>query len=323
MRNWFLFAATFVLCVIFTAFPAGAEAYWITQSENAKLGSRTVCAGDILTEGQLKQLEGSVTYRIAENGHISAPIQEVFSLGLRKNQPPIAQDSTQETYRDMEITGRLRVQDPENKPMIYTVTRAPRRGVVTLNEDGSFTYTPKKNKVGVDSFAYIAQDEVGNVSREATVTVTIIRPTDDERYIDTMGDDSAFAAEWMRSTGIFVGETLDGKLCFQADKPITQGELLTMVVKVLDLPVEEENIDCAAEYPAWLRPYIAAAMRSGLTGRIPCRIEPDQTATLSQAEALLCFAQEEPTAELLTRGQAAKLMLNVWKCSHGGRMRIL
>lgn len=322
MRKHLLLPA-FLVAIALSVIPSEAEAYWVTRSDNASLGTRRICAGDILTSDQIKQLEGGITYRIADGGHLSAPIQEVFSLGLRKNQPPVAEDSTQETYRDMEITGHLRVQDPENQPMTYSVTRNPRRGVVTVRSDGSFTYTPKKNKVGVDSFTYIAQDEAGNTSREATVTVTIIRPTDDERYTDTMGNDCAFAAEWMRSTGIFVGERIDGKLCFQAEKPITQGELLTMVVKVLDLPMEEDNMNCAAEYPAWLKPYVAAAMRSGLTGRIPCRIEPNKMATMFQAESLLCFAADVPPENVLTRGDAAKLLLNAWKSNHGGRLRIL
>lgn len=323
MRKQLLGVFILFVFAYFAAMPVGAQAYWVTGSEDGKLGQRTVRAGDILSKDQFEKLCGTITYRVIDGDGISAPVQAVFSLGMRKNQPPIAQDSAQETYRDMEITARLCVQDPENQPMTFCVTRNPRRGVLTVHEDGSFTYTPKKNKVGLDSFTYTAQDEAGNVSREATVTLTIVRPTDDERYADTMGEDCAFAAEWMRTTGIFVGETLDGKLCFQAEKPITQAELLTMVVKVLDLPVKEENLDCAAGYPGWLKPYVAAAVRSGLTGRIQSRIQPDKNATQYQAEALLCFAHETTSLEPLTRGEAAKLMLNAWKSNHGGRLRIL
>lgn len=322
MRKGIILAAAIVIFALF-AVPAGAKGYWVTEVQGAKLADRSLCPGDILSASQLSRVEGTLTYRILENGTVGDPIQETFSLGLRKNQPPIAQDSTLETYRNMEITGRLRVSDNENEALTYTVIRNPRRGVVTLHEDGSFTYAPKKNKVGLDSFTYTARDEAGNLSREATVTVTIIRPTDDLRYADTFGQDCAFAAEWMRRTGIFTGETLDGQLCFQPDKPITQAELLMMVVKVLDLPVEEEKLECAEEYPTWLRPYVAAAIRSGLTGRIPCKIEPNQFATLSQAEALLCFGEDDSASALLTRSQVSQLLLAAWKDTHPGRLKII
>ena len=104
---------------------------------------------------------------------------------------------------------------------------------MTIGENGAFTYTPKNNKVGVDSFAYTATDPQGKVSREATVTVTILRPTEPTAYTDTFGRSCAFSAEWMRSTGIFAGETLAGSPCFFPEKNVTKGEFLTMVVKTL------------------------------------------------------------------------------------------
>ena len=65
--------------------------------------------------------------------------------------------------------------------------------------DGSFIYTPKKNKVGVDSFTYTATDASGKVSREATVTIQILKPTDARQYTDTVGLDCRFEAEWLKN----------------------------------------------------------------------------------------------------------------------------
>ena len=127
-----------------------------------------------------------------------------------------------------------------------------------LRQDGSYTYTPKKNKVGVDSFTFTATDPGGNVSREATVTVQILKPTDDRQYRDTAGQDCRFAAEWMRNTGLFVAENVGGERCFQPQKEVTRGEFLTMLVEMLELPVEE------ADAPDWVQPYLEAAIRSGL-----------------------------------------------------------
>ena len=136
--------------------------------------------------------------------------------------------------------------------------RQPRRGTVELREDGSFTYTPKKNKVGVDSFTFTATDPAGNVSREATVTVQILKPVDAKQYRDTAAADCRFAAEWLRSTGLFTGEQVGGEACFFPEKTVTRGEFLSMLVNLLELPVEEVNA------PDWVQPYLDAAIRSGL-----------------------------------------------------------
>ena len=189
----------------------------------------------------------------------------------KTDQAPVAEDSAMETYKNLPGEAMLKVKDPEGQALTYTVTRQPRRGEVAIREDGSFIYTPKKNKVGVDSFTFTATDTAGNVSREATVTITIMKPEDARQYTDTAGKSCRFAAEWMKNTGIFVSESIGGNGCFQPDKDVTRGEFLTMLVSALDLPLEE-NVTFTGftdESPDWLKPYLAAAMRSGLTAGWP------------------------------------------------------
>jgi hypothetical protein len=122
----------------------------------------------------------------------------------------------------------------------------------------------------VDSFTYTATDPAGNVSREATVTVQILKPTDARQYTDTVGTDCRFEAEWMRNTGLFTGESIGGQACFRPEKTVSRGEFLTMVVKALDIPLEEGNFQSLGEdVPQWLKPYLAAALRSGLVSQWP------------------------------------------------------
>ncbi|MDQ3820672.1 MAG: cadherin-like domain-containing protein, partial [Acidobacteriota bacterium] len=48
----------------------------------------------------------------------------------------------------------------------------PANGTLTLNQNGSFTYTPNRNFSGTDSFTYRASD--GQLdSNVATVTITV------------------------------------------------------------------------------------------------------------------------------------------------------
>ena len=52
----------------------------------------------------------------------------------------------------------------------------PAHGTVTLNADGSFTYTPTGGFVGVDTFTYSASNSAG-VSPATTVTITVSAAT--------------------------------------------------------------------------------------------------------------------------------------------------
>ena len=180
-----------------------------------------------------------------------------------------------------------------------------------IGADGSFTYTPKKNKVGVDSFTYTAADPAGNVSREATVTVTILKPSQAPQYTDTVGKDCRFAAEWMKHTGIFVGEQVGQTPCFGPEKDVTRGEFVTMLVKALEIPTEAEITDTgyAEDIPQWLQPYLAAALRSGLIEELPADFQA--SITTGEAAAMLgsvvALDGELPTGNL-TRSDAAQML---------------
>lgn len=246
------------------------------------LGSRVVRTGDILTAQQLEQLtfqplrteldaDVTVTYLPIYENRVEKNTTMTISIRGKADKAPVAEDSVVETYKNLPNTGHLKVHDPEGQEMTFTVTRGPKRGDVTVNEDGNFTYTPKKNKVGTDSFTYTATDPAGNVSRQATVTIRVMKPGDMPTYADTMGCDCRFAAEWMKNTGIFTGETVSGKLCFRPEEVVTRGEFVAMLVRALDLQVDENATytGFTDEAPTWLKPYLAAALRSGLTAGWP------------------------------------------------------
>ena len=233
------------------------------------LGSRVLRCGDILTSQQVEQMTfqplltqedkaAEVTYLPIFEDRVEPAAVMTLSIRGKEDKAPVAQDSAVETYKNVSNDGKLLASDPEEQPLTYTLVRQPRRGSVELREDGTFTYTPKKNKVGVDSFTFTAADPAGNVSREATVTVQILKPVDAMQYRDTAAADCRFAAEWLRSTGLFAGEQVGGELCFQPEKTVSRGEFLSMLVNLLEIPVEE------VDAPDWVQPYLDAAIRSGL-----------------------------------------------------------
>ena len=245
------------------------------------LGSRVLRTGDILAADQLAQMTFSplqtledqdavVTYLPIYEDRVAPAVTMTIAIRGKEDKAPVAEDSAVETYKNLPNEGRLKVSDPEGQALTFTVTRQPKRGTVEVRENGTFLYTPKKNKVGVDSFTYTATDPAGNVSREATVTIQIMKPTDATQYTDTAGKSFRFAAEWMKNTGLFVGEKIGGALCFNSDKTVSRGEFLAMMVKALNIPVDEKAdfTGYTDEVPQWLKPYLAAAMRSGLTAGV-------------------------------------------------------
>lgn len=245
------------------------------------LGSRVILPGDILTTEQLSQMtfaplrtqedqSAQVCYLPIYSDRVETSAAMTISIRGKQDNAPVAEDFSIETYKNLPNSAALKVKDPEGQALTYSVMRQPKRGQVTVAEDGTFTYTPKKNKVGVDSFTYTAADPAGNVSREATVTVQILKPTDSKQYTDTTGESCRFAAEWMRNTGLFVGEQVGGEDCFQPDKAVSRGEFITMAVKVLQIPEGDPSYSAVpADTPVWLRPYLAAAIRAGLTADLP------------------------------------------------------
>ena len=334
------------ICI--TAIPA-------SEAGTMLLGSRVLGPGDILTAEQLKKIVfrpvAGETDRLAQVSYLPIfedRVEAVATMSVtvvgRTDEAPVAEDSAMETYRNLPNEAMLKVKDPEGEKMTYTLIRAPKRGEVVIREDGSFIYTPKENKVGVDSFTYTATDPRGNVSREARVTVTVIKPSEAKQYLDTAGNSCRFAAEWMKNTGIFVGESFNGNGCFQPEKQVSRGDFLTMLVGVLEIPLEEKaeitgfTDDCAS----WLKPYLAAAMRSGLTVGWPDgdQFRPDApitgaeaavmlqnaldltVSTVQEDEAVPAWARSAVSAleaqgiclqaeEILTRAEAAELMYRV------------
>jgi len=300
------------------------------------LGSRVLQPGDILTAGQLAEMTFSPLWTEADSAaevgylpifadHVAPASAMTIGIRGKEDLAPVAEDSAAETYKNLPATGKLKVSDPEGQAMTFTVTRQPKRGTVEIAQDGTFTYTPRKNKVGVDSFVYTAADPAGKVSREATVTVTILKPSDAAQYTDTIGRDCRFAAEWMRHTGIFVGESLAENPCFSPDREVTRGEFVTMLVKTLDVPTREDLAvtGYTDETPLWLQPYLAAAIRSGFTEGLTDQETFGANLTITRAEArqmlenALDQAAEEVFSEStdapLTRSDAARMLYQAAK----------
>ena len=306
----------------------------ITDIPNAQtgavlLGQRILQPGDILTADQLSLMtfapvrteqdaDAVVTYLPIYEDRVERSTTMTIGIRGKEDKAPVAEDFTIETYKNLPNEGTLKVIDPEGQALTYTVMRQPKRGEVELKEDGTFVYTPKKNKVGVDSFTYTATDPAGKVSREATVTVQILKPTDAAQYTDTVGLDCRFEAEWLRNTGLFVGEQMGHSQCFQPEKTVSQGQFLAMVMQMLEIPLREQTVfpEMTTNAPQWLRPYLAAALQSGLVANLPEDFNGSAPITGAEAAVILQNAldlsrqQTDEVSETATYTDTALAVMN-------------
>ncbi len=270
------------------------------------LGKRVLRPGDILTAEQIEQMtflplqtqedtQAVISYLPIYANRVEKTATMTIGIRGKEDKTPVAQDLSIETYKNLPVDGTLKAEDPEQQALTYTVVRAPKRGAVEVRQDGTFTYTPKKNKVGIDSFTYTATDPAGNISRTATVTVQILKPTSSRQYADTVGLSCRFAAEWMKNTGLFVGERVGTSDCFGPDKTVSRQEFIAMVVEVLDIPTDNtEDIQLTMDAPQWLKPYLVAAQRSGLLADLQTFSDLSQPITGAEAAVILQNALDLP-----------------------------
>jgi VCBS repeat-containing protein len=137
------------------------------------------------------------------------------------NQAPVANPNAYSVNEDTTLTvpntGVLGLlandTDVNNNPLTAALVNGPANGTLTLNADGSFTYTPNSNFNGSDSFTYKAND--GNAdSNVATVSVTVTSVNDLPTAIDntaTVDEDSGATTIPVLSNDSFApdtGETL-------------------------------------------------------------------------------------------------------------------
>ena len=124
------------------------------------------------------------TFQVQDNGGTANggvdldPTANTITVNVTPvNDAPVATDDSYVTKEDTALTiaapGVLANDtDVENDPLTATKLAGPAHGTLTLNADGSFTYTPNANYGGADSFTYTVNDGQGGTAT-ATVNLTV------------------------------------------------------------------------------------------------------------------------------------------------------
>jgi VCBS repeat-containing protein len=118
----------------------------------------------------------SFTYK-ANDGSLDSGTATVNLTVNHVNQAPVAVDDNYDATMDTTLVvsgpGVLgNDTDADGDPLTAVLVAGPSNGMVTLNPDGSFTYTPNSGYTGPDSFTYLASDGAA-ISNTATVALNV------------------------------------------------------------------------------------------------------------------------------------------------------
>ncbi|WOJ95024.1 retention module-containing protein [Congregibacter variabilis] len=124
-----------------------------------------------------------VTINVAEEVPTTPPVTPPLAPPAPPvNVGPVAGNDSQTLSEDTPITINVLGNDSDSDgsliPGSVSIVGGPVNGTVTVNANGTVTYTPNADYAGADSFTYTVTDNDGAVSNVATVNLTI-DPVDD------------------------------------------------------------------------------------------------------------------------------------------------
>lgn len=170
---------------------------------------------------------------------ITAMSLGVIAYGAKQQVPaPVAENLEIETIRNTAVNGQLKAVSNTNKPLSFEITTEPNKGVIVLEDNGEFVYTPNQGKKGSDYFGYKAIDCEGNESAEATVIIRIRKPKTKVCYADMAGNGAEYAAIVMAERGVFTGECLGGEYVFSPEAAV----MLDRALQLTDTAAQTSDV---------------------------------------------------------------------------------
>ena len=179
--------------------------------------------------------------------------------------------------------------DAETQTASVHITRSPQKGVVKTDGQ-SFTYQPFTGLAGEDQFSYVLMDAYGNLSAEATVSVTIQENKNNFSFADMIGRPETAAAITLHQNDILCGEKIGDDWYFHPDNTMTRGQFLICLLAAKNTPLTEQaviqtNLSNDRELSLWIKPYLQTAIQQKIITE--STFSPDEPISFSEAEELL------------------------------------
>ncbi|MCC6075585.1 Ig-like domain-containing protein, partial [Pseudomonas sp. GCM10022188] len=144
------------------------------------------------------------TYTVSD-GTLTSNTATVRVSVTPTNDAPVAVDAAATTPEDIPVSGQLTATDLDGDALTFAKAGDPANGSVTVNTDGSWTYTPNANFHGSDSFTVTVSDGQGG-SKTVTVAVTVTPMNDAPVAVDA----AATTPEDTPVSGQLTATDLDG-----------------------------------------------------------------------------------------------------------------
>ncbi len=212
------------------------------------------------------------------------------------NQPPVATDMSITTDKNEPVSDILTATDPDNDPLVFSIDTQPKSGTVKITDEakGSFTYTPKFNATGADSFKFKANDGTAD-SNIATVTIMIKEPAPPIfKYEDLVNHWASFSAGKLADRGVIIGEKIADKYYFYPDKQMNRAEFNLFLNAALEIdsdPLGAEPVGYTDEdkIPIWALHEARAAKKAGLINgvKVGNKLYYNATGKINRLETLV------------------------------------
>jgi VCBS repeat-containing protein len=209
----------------------------LTVAAPGVLGNDTDVNGDTLTATRLTNpmhgtlvfnTNGSFTYTpttgyvgadsftyLANDTQVNSNTATVYLTVTAVNHAPVAVIDTYSTNEDTALTMAasgvlVNDTDADGDTLTAALVNGVAHGALTLNSNGSFTYTPAANFNGSDSFTYRAYDGKA-YSNTATVTITVNAVNDPPVAVNNTYSTNEDTALALAAPGVLVNDTdVDG-----------------------------------------------------------------------------------------------------------------
>ncbi|HET7371266.1 MAG TPA: Ig-like domain-containing protein, partial [Gammaproteobacteria bacterium] len=154
----------------FAATDADGDALTYSLAAEPDHGSVTI-AGANFTYKPDTGYSGADSFTFKVNDGVTDSAAAAVTINV-VNTAPVASSATLLVAKNMTKSGTLTASDADGDTLTFAKVSDPAHGALTLNADGSFTYTPASGYIGGDSFTFKAND--GSVdSNVAAVTIAV------------------------------------------------------------------------------------------------------------------------------------------------------
>jgi len=178
-------------------------------------------------------LDGSYVFSLTVNdGAVDSVADTITVTATTANSAPVATYSQLFLEEDQNVSGYLSALDDDGDSLKYFKIRDSTHGVLIVDINGSFQYTPHPNYYGQDSFSYKVNDgQDDSLIQEVTITIKSI----EDKPIANAGTNQTV------STSKIV--QLDGSMSYDSD-----GNQLSYLWNIISRPSDSiANIDTSSE----------------------------------------------------------------------------